>query len=78
MIRGGDAAGQAIEDAYVAQRYHQPTDEWQADWDLSGPVEDTEALYTVGERLANSVAWPNFYPDSEFRPLHDKVMRGGK
>jgi Zn-dependent M28 family amino/carboxypeptidase len=73
MIEGGTAAGQALADKYVAENYHQPNDEWFAGMDFSGPAQDTRAFYIVGDTLANGTAWPNFYPDSEFRPLRDKV-----
>ena len=75
LIKGGKKAGQAIRDDYREHRYHQPSDEWRADWDLSGPVEDLTALYQVGETLANSTAWPNWYRGNEFRALRDKEMK---
>ena len=74
MLAGGDAAGQALADAYTAEHYHQPSDEWRAEMDFSGPAQDTRALYVMGDTLANGDAWPNFYKDSEFRALRDKVM----
>ena len=75
LLVGGTAAGQKLADDYVANRYHQPSDEWRADWDLSGPAEDLRIYYIVGDTLANSDAWPNYYKDSEFRALRDKVMK---
>ena len=57
------AAGQKLSDDYVEHRYHQPSDEWRADWDLTDPVtEDTKALYLAGtdarqqQRLAQLVS----------------------
>src|ERR1700733_10473912 len=38
LIKGGAAAGKAAKAAYVKDKYHQPADEWSADWDLSGQV----------------------------------------
>jgi hypothetical protein len=32
----------------------------------------------VGDTLANSDAWPNYYKDSEFRALRDKDMASKK
>jgi len=75
LVKGGKKAGQAIRDDYREHRYHQPSDEWRADWDLSGPVEDLKALYQVGEALANSTQWPNWYPGNEFRAIRDKEMK---
>jgi Zn-dependent M28 family amino/carboxypeptidase len=74
LIDGGTAAGQAIRDDYREHRYHQPSDEWSASWDLTGPVSDLQALYTLGDTLANSDRWPNWYAGNEFRAVRDKSM----
>jgi Zn-dependent M28 family amino/carboxypeptidase len=74
MVEGGTAAGLALRDDYLQHRYHQPTDEWQADWDMRGPVEDLRVLYMVGDTLANSDAWPGWKPDSEFKAKRDQMM----
>lgn len=71
---GGKAAGQKLADDYNDHRYHQPSDEWRADWDLSGPVEDMQAYYVAGKNLANSDLWPDYYKDSEFRAARDRDM----
>ena len=70
-VDGGVAAGKAIEDAYTADRYHQPADQWQADWSFTGMARDLQLLYTVGSDLANSGRWPNWGEDSEFRAARD-------
>ena len=72
LVKGGTAAGLKLADDYDAHRYHQVNDEWRADWDLTNPTEDTKAIYIAGTTLANSTAWPNWYPDSEFRAARDK------
>jgi Zn-dependent M28 family amino/carboxypeptidase len=76
MLNGGKVAGQALRDEYRTKHYHQPSDEWQADWDLSGPLADIQVLYQVGNELANSNAWPNWFAGNEFRPARDKTMAG--
>ncbi len=75
LVKGGTAAGLKLADDYDAHRYHQVSDEWRADWDLTNPTEDTKALYVAGTMLANSTAWPNWYPDSEFRAARDKQRK---
>jgi Zn-dependent M28 family amino/carboxypeptidase len=75
LVVGGTEGGQKLADDYVINRYHQPSDEWKPDWDLSGTVQDARALYIVGDTLANDDAWPNYYKDSEFRTLRDKDMQ---
>jgi len=76
LVKGGRKAGQAIRDDYREHHYHGPSDEWRADWDLTGVVDDVKALHQVGETLANSTAWPNWYPGNEFRAIRDKQMVG--
>ena len=74
LIVGGTEAGHAVREDYLLHHYHQPSDEWKADWDLSGPVQDLDALYTLGDELANDDNWPNWYPGNEFRAIRDKTM----
>lgn len=60
--------------AYRMNRYHQPADEYNPDWDLSGLEEDARLLYTVARRIADSDEWPNWYDGNEFRGLRDAMM----
>ena len=76
LVKGGTTRGLAIRDAYTANHYHQPSDEYDADWDLSGPIQDLKALYMFGNNLANSEEWPNWYQGNEFRAIREK-SRGG-
>jgi Zn-dependent M28 family amino/carboxypeptidase len=75
LVKGGMAAGMKLSDDYTDHRYHQVSDEWRADWDLTDITADTQALYFAGADLANSGAWPNWYPDSEFRAARDKERK---
>ena len=76
LVDGGKAAGQAVRDDYREHRYHQPSDEYDPHWDLTGPVDDLKALYAMGAALADSDAWPNWYKDNEFRAIRDKSRSG--
>ena len=73
---GGREAGEAFGEDYRTNRYHGPADEYAEDWNMAGMVEDTELFFTVGERLANSDAWPNWYEGNEFRALRDEQRSG--
>lgn len=75
LLEGGRAAGEAAGLDYRNNRYHAPGDEYSADWQMDGMVEDVTLLYNVGARLANSEAWPNWYEGNEFRALRD-AQRG--
>jgi Zn-dependent M28 family amino/carboxypeptidase len=73
LIEGGVERGRALGEAYVKDRYHQPADEWSADWDLGAVVPDLTLLYNTGRSLANARDWPNWSTDSEFRAARDKT-----
>jgi Zn-dependent M28 family amino/carboxypeptidase len=76
LVNGGRAAGKAARDDYREHHYHQPSDEFDPKWDLSGPIQDLQALYEFGERLGISEQWPNWYPGKEFRPIRDRSRPG--
>lgn len=78
LRQGGKDAGMAIRDDYRVKRYHQPSDEYDSSWDMASPMEEISTLYEVGERLANSSQWPNWYKGNEFRAVRDRSMRGWK
>ena len=67
----GSEYGEAQSADYRDNRYHGPADEYSADWDMSGMVEDVTLFFNVGSRLANSDDWPNWYEGNEFRALRD-------
>ena len=72
LLDGGTAAAEAAGAAYRRDRYHQPADEYDpATWNLEGMAQDATVLYGLGLELANSRAWPNYRPSSEFRPVRD-------
>jgi Zn-dependent M28 family amino/carboxypeptidase len=71
---GGIAVGKAFADVYTVQRYHKPFDEYRADWDLSGMVEDVSALYRVGLGIAQSTDWPSWYEGNEFEAIREASL----
>jgi Zn-dependent M28 family amino/carboxypeptidase len=56
-------------DAWVARHYHQPSDDFDAGWDLGGLVEDTRLAFDVGSALARSAQWPTWTPGDEFEAI---------
>ncbi len=58
--------GRERQTEWVEKVYHQPSDEFQESWDLSGGVEDTRLLFHVGMRVANQDALPRWEPGDEF------------
>jgi Zn-dependent M28 family amino/carboxypeptidase len=69
---GGVEAGRAAQEAYTTNNYHQPSDEWKAEWTFEGMARDLDILYAVGRDLADSSGWPNWSKDSEFRVVRDQ------
>lgn len=63
---GGAERAAALAADYVANRYHQQSDEWSAEWSMEGIVANAKLLHQVGTRLANSGEWPEWAEGSEF------------
>lgn len=69
---GGVARGRALEDAFLENSYHKPSDQWSDSLDFSGATQDGQLLYDVGRELADGVAWPNWRADAEFKAARDE------
>ncbi len=74
-IDGGEPAGRAAYDDFTHNRYHKPADNYDPNWDLSGVIEDVQALYAVGKRLADETTWPAWAADSEFRAAREASLK---
>jgi Zn-dependent M28 family amino/carboxypeptidase len=74
-IDGGETAGRAAYDDFTHNRYHKPADNYDPNWDLSGVIEDVQALYAVGKRLADETTWPTWANDSEFRAAREASLK---
>src|SRR5205823_4787788 len=60
---------------YERHHYHQPSDEYHGDWDLSGDVQDAQLQLLVGLRLANAPALPTWTPGDEFEAARKSASR---
>ena len=56
---------------YIERHYHQPSDNIDPTWDLTGAVEDTALLFDVGYRLATEDTYPQWQEGDEFKPRRD-------
>jgi Zn-dependent M28 family amino/carboxypeptidase len=72
LVEGGRAAGDAWVSNYTTNCYHQPCDDWSADWDLRGAAQDTALAYRMGQALAFSTDWPQWREGSEFRAARER------
>jgi len=55
-----------LRDEYNAKDYHQPSDEFRADWDYTGAVQDLRLLAELGWRVANDPQMPAYHPGDQF------------
>jgi Zn-dependent M28 family amino/carboxypeptidase len=55
-------------------RYHQPSDEYRDDWDLSGAVEDLQLLFLVGLAVARERMLPRWTPGDEFEAARKAAL----
>ena len=78
LVDGGRARGQALQKAYLADRYHQPADEFGPDWNSDGVAADGDLLFDLGRTLANSTRWPTWKPGSEFKAQRDRTAQARK
>lgn len=70
-VEFGQEYGAAQGQDYTDNRYHQPSDEYDASWDLSGGVEDIQLYFEIASRLANEESFPNWYEGNEFKSIRD-------
>jgi len=68
----GRAWGQNQHDAFTANDYHKPSDEYSSDWDLSGAAENVLLMYAIGSRLAASRDFPAWSDGNEFKAIREE------
>ena len=61
---------------YTAHRYHQPSDEYRPDFDLSGAAQLSEIVYRLGTTIGNAQTVPTWNADAEFKALRDASRKG--
>jgi Zn-dependent M28 family amino/carboxypeptidase len=74
-VDGGRAAGEAAAADYTKNRYHQPTDVFDMRWDFTGVIQDVNAFYKLGARLANDDTWPAWKAGSEFKAERERSAK---
>ena len=78
LVVGGAAVGKLAADDYTTNRYHKPQDEYDANWNWDGAVQDLTMYYGIGRDLADGNLWPKWSLTSEFRAAREKSMGGRK
>jgi Zn-dependent M28 family amino/carboxypeptidase len=67
--------GLQMQEKYTAENYHKPSDQYDSSWDLSGLVQDSQLLFTVGYRVANQTEYPTWNPGTEFKAKRDQMLK---
>jgi Zn-dependent M28 family amino/carboxypeptidase len=69
--------GRAQLDAYTQLHYHQPSDQFDDRWDLTGAVDDARLLVLVGLKIADAPALPVWRPGDEFEAARNRALKEG-
>jgi Zn-dependent M28 family amino/carboxypeptidase len=67
--------GKKIYDDYNNTNYHQPSDEYKADWDFSGMEFIARFGFTLGVEIGNQDRLPTWQPGDEFFAAREKSWR---
>ncbi|KQT35119.1 peptidase M28 [Sphingomonas sp. Leaf412] len=66
LVTGGRAAGEAWRARYNARCYHQPCDEYDPRWDLTGAAQEGSVALALGREIAGSTRWPGWNAGSPY------------
>jgi hypothetical protein len=58
--------------------YHQVSDEYSDDWELSGAIEDAKLMFYVGMEVANQPSMPAWNPGDEFEAARKAAIEAAK
>lgn len=61
--------GKAQSDMFTAQHYHQPSDEYDSTWELSGAIEDAQLYHCVGNSVLKGATAPVWNAGDEFEAI---------
>jgi Zn-dependent M28 family amino/carboxypeptidase len=67
--------GDAQREAWGRAHYHQPSDEWRDEYDLSGMVEDARLLFLLGLRVAEARGLPAWRAGDEFEAARREAVK---
>ena len=74
---GHDAEwGRELHEKFVRERYHQPSDQIDASWNLDGAVEDMQLLTVATLRIADAPRMPEWKKGDEFEAARLRALGG--
>jgi Zn-dependent M28 family amino/carboxypeptidase len=75
VVGKGKEYGRRAEEAYNANHYHQPSDEYDSTWTFDGGMQDMDLLFLIGKKLSAETRWPEWKPGSEFKAVRENQSR---
>ena len=69
---GGRTAGAAYAKKWTEEVYHQPSDEFDPNWNWDGAMQILQLYYRIGRSMAMSSGWPQWNAGDEFRAAREK------
>ena len=67
--------GRAQQDHYTEVNYHQPSDEYDPNWNLDGMVDDATLGYWTGLAIANADVMPSWNAGDEFEAARLEALK---
>ncbi len=74
VIGKPDGWGKEQLDAWTEEKYHQPSDEYDPTWNVTGGVDDAQLLMQVGLIIAQQPEMPAWNPGDEFEAARLKAI----
>mgnify|MGYP001025382794 FL=1 len=68
----------AQKEKYIAEKYHQPADEFDPNWDLSGAIDDLRLLFHMAWRLSQEASFPNWHEGTPYKAIRDADLAAAK
>jgi Zn-dependent M28 family amino/carboxypeptidase len=68
--------GQKQGEDWTAHNYHQPSDEYRKDFDLTGAAQLGDIVYRLGLALGNARNVPTWNADAEFKAMREASRKG--
>jgi Zn-dependent M28 family amino/carboxypeptidase len=66
--------GREVNEAWNEKHYHQPSDEYRDDWDLSGMVEDVKLVFFLSVKIADAPEMPRWRKGDEFEAARLRAL----
>jgi hypothetical protein len=70
--------GQRQARSWISTHYHQPSDEYNPGWDLSGCVQNLHLIFDVALKLANNEQMPSWLSGDEFEQVRLEAIEKTK